>query len=65
MIIVARAVFHENNKYYSQVFLAECLYKFNYLIKYKGKQKHLLSFYVTNNKSKKFCINNIYYKNEQ
>ena len=27
MIIVARAAFHENNKYYSQVFLNECLYK--------------------------------------
>ena len=27
MIIVARAVFHENNKYYPQVFLDECLYK--------------------------------------
>ena len=25
--IVVRAVFHENNKYYSQVFLGECLYK--------------------------------------
>ena len=27
MIIVVRAVFHENNKYYPQVFLDECLYK--------------------------------------
>ena len=27
MIIVVRAVFHENNKYYSQGFLYECLYK--------------------------------------
>ena len=27
MIIVVRAVFHENNKYYSQVFWEECLYK--------------------------------------
>ena len=27
MIIVATAVFHENNKYYQQVFLDECLYK--------------------------------------
>ena len=25
--IVVRAVFHKNNKYYSQVFLDECLYK--------------------------------------
>ena len=25
--IVVRAVFHENNKYYPQVFLYECLYK--------------------------------------
>ena len=27
MIIVVRAVFHDNNKYYPQVFLDECLYK--------------------------------------
>ena len=27
MIIALRAVFHENNKYQSQVFLDECLYK--------------------------------------
>ena len=27
MIIVVRAVFHENNKYYPQVFSGECLYK--------------------------------------
>ena len=27
MIIVVRTVFHENNKYYPQVFLEECLYK--------------------------------------
>ena len=27
MIIVATAVFHENNKYYPQFFLDECLYK--------------------------------------
>ena len=27
MVIVARAVFNENNKYYLQVFLDECLYK--------------------------------------
>ena len=27
MTIVVRAVFHENNKYYPQVFLNECLYK--------------------------------------
>ena len=26
-IIVGRAVFHENNKYYPQVFLDGCLYK--------------------------------------
>ena len=25
--IVVRAVFHENNKYYPQFFLYECLYK--------------------------------------
>ena len=27
MIIVVSVVFHENNKYYPQVFLDECLYK--------------------------------------
>ena len=27
MIIVVRTVFHENNKYYPQAFLDECLYK--------------------------------------
>ena len=27
MTIVVRVVFHENNKYYPQVFLDECLYK--------------------------------------
>ena len=27
MIIVVRAVFHENDKYYPQVFLDECLHK--------------------------------------
>ena len=27
MAIVVRAVFHEDNKYYPQVFLDECLYK--------------------------------------
>ena len=27
MTIVVRAVFHEDNKYYPQVFLEECLYK--------------------------------------
>ena len=27
MKIVVRAIFYENNKYYPQVFLDECLYK--------------------------------------
>ena len=27
MIVVVRTVFHENNEYYPQVFLDECLYK--------------------------------------
>ena len=27
MIIILKAVFHENNKYYPNVFLDECLYK--------------------------------------
>ena len=27
IIIVVRAVFHENNKYYRKVFLDECLFK--------------------------------------
>ena len=35
-----------------------------YLTKYKSKQKYLLPYYVTNNKQKKFCINNILMKIE-
>ena len=27
MTIIIRAIFHENNKYYPQVFLDDCLYK--------------------------------------
>ena len=27
MAIIIRAIFHENNKYYPQVFLDDCLYK--------------------------------------
>ena len=27
MVIIARPVIHENSKYYSQIFLDECLYK--------------------------------------
>ena len=27
IMIAVRAVFHENNKYYPQIFLDECLYK--------------------------------------
>ena len=27
MVIIVRSIFHEGNKYYSQVFLDECLYK--------------------------------------
>ena len=30
MVIVARSVFHEGNKYYSQIFLDECLYKLKF-----------------------------------
>ena len=33
MIIVVRAAFYENNKYYPQVFLDECLYKLQKNIK--------------------------------
>ena len=32
MTMVARTVFHENNKYYPQVFLVECLYKLQNVI---------------------------------
>ena len=42
MIIVVRAVFYENNKYYPQVFLDECLYK----LKTRKKQKVSI-FYLT------------------
>ena len=34
-----------------------------YLIKYWAKQKHLFPFHDTNNKLKKFCVNNILLKN--
>ena len=34
MTIVVTAVFLENNKYYSQAFLDECLYR---ILKWKGK----------------------------
>ena len=34
MTIVVRPVFHENNKYYPQVFLDECLYKIQKLLYY-------------------------------
>ena len=27
-MVVVRSVFHENNKYYSKIYLDECLYKF-------------------------------------
>ena len=27
MAVVVRTVFHENNKYYPQIFLDECLYR--------------------------------------
>ena len=30
MITVVRAVFHENSKYYPQVFLDECLYNYRH-----------------------------------
>ena len=33
-----------------------------YLIKYKSKQIYLLPCYITNNKLKKFCVNNIFQK---
>ena len=32
MIIVARVIFLENNKYFVQVFLDECLYKLQLLV---------------------------------
>ena len=32
MIIVARVIFLENNKYFAQVFLDECLYKLQLLV---------------------------------
>ena len=31
--IIVRAVFHENNKYYPQVFLDECLHKIKWEVK--------------------------------
>ena len=37
--------------------IAVCIYC--YLIKYRSKQEHLLTFYVANNKPNEFYINNI------
>ena len=39
MIIVTRSLFHENNKYYPQVFLDECLHKVKNIITIKIKNK--------------------------
>ena len=49
MTIVVRAVFCENNKYYPEVFLGECLYKI---------QKNIYIYYVMINLRflKKFLI---------
>ena len=49
MTIVVRAVFCENNKYYPEVFLGECLYKI---------QKYIYIYYVMINLRflKKFLI---------
>ena len=42
MIIVVRAVFHKNNKwYYPQVFLDECLYRL-----YAWKKREVSIFYL-------------------
>ena len=65
MTIVVRAIFYENNKCYPQVFLnyRHERVKLSHATKkteiYSAKQKHLLPFYITHNKLKKFCINNI------
>ena len=39
MKIVVRAVFHENNKYYPQVFLDKCLCKLQIIWKYYVMEK--------------------------
>ena len=46
--------------YFTCVFINyNCIIDSCDVIKYKAKQKHLLPFYVTNNKLKTFHINNI------
>ena len=44
MIIYVRAVFHENNKYYPQVFLNECLNKLLIIIYFDGIDSILVFF---------------------
>ena len=61
MVIIARAVFHENKKYYPQVFLDECLYEL-----YKNKMLYYdridLSegIYVNKTSGSKECNNSHY-----
>ena len=47
MIIVVRGVFQENNKYYSQVFLDECLYKLSIINNKKMWYYHKIDFNET------------------
>ena len=54
MIIIARAVFHESNKYYRQIFLDDCLYQ----LQTKKKQQ----FLITNSNEK---IKNTIYKTKK
>ena len=50
LTIVVRAIFHENNKCYPQVFLDECLYEiWKWKVKINGKEidiKNLTYYYV-------------------
>ena len=49
----------EKKSFYILIALLIVVSIYCYLIKYKAKQKHLLSFYITNNELNKICIYNI------
>ena len=65
IIIVVTAVFHENDKYYTQVLLDECLYKLRiiqecYIMIELTFLKKLMLIKQANKKSAIFVINGIF-----
>ena len=61
MMTVVRAVFHENNKYYPQVFLDECLYKLWIIIKMLYFDRIEVSEGINVNKTSKSKESNIFH----